>query len=208
MTEPAANITDVMALLTVPFKPSYAVLKNLHQKLYKYTTVTLVNLSLPIRLQDLSTDSTPYLDGAIGILSNSTACLYDDNAPWAIRVMEVKSEVLTAVDRVDTKVDEVKTDVADLKTDVAEIKTEMKLLEDRLESQINNVRTDVDDVRTAVNNGMAIQLNSLRKWLDDPIQPISAFVQIEDRQRYMVATDFPTTVREFWRLLLNRPTLI
>ena len=50
MTELAANTTDIMALLAAPFGPSYAVLKNLHQKLYKYITVTLVNLSLPIRL--------------------------------------------------------------------------------------------------------------------------------------------------------------
>ena len=111
--------------------------------------------------------------------------------------MEVKSKVLAAVDRVDTKVDEVKTDVAELKTDMKSLGER----QDRLESQIDNVRT-------GVNNGMAIQLNSLRKWLDDPIQPISASVQIKDRQRYIVAADFPTTVREFWRLLLNRPALV
>ena len=154
-----------MAPSALPFEPSYTALKNLHQKLHKYTTATSVNLSLPIRPQDLSADSTPYIDGAIGMLSNSTSFLYDDDAPWAVRVMEVKSEVLAAVDRVDTKVDEVKTDVAELKTDVAEIKTEIKSLgecQDRLKNQI-------DDVRTAVNNGRAIQLNSLRKWLDDPI---------------------------------------
>jgi len=37
-----------MALLAVPFKPFYTALKNLQQKVYKYTT-TLVNLTLPIR---------------------------------------------------------------------------------------------------------------------------------------------------------------
>ena len=191
-----------MAPSAVPFEPSYAALTNLRHKIHKHTTS--VNLTLPTRPSDLSTDSNPYLDGAIGILSDSTALLYDDDAPWAVKVIEVKK----AVDRVDTKVDEVKTEVAEIKTEVAgiktevaEIKTEMKLLENRLESQI-------DDVRTAVNNGRAIQLNSLRKWLDDPIQPISAFVQIEDRQRYMVAADFPTTVREFWRLLPNKSALI
>jgi hypothetical protein len=85
---------------------------------------------------------------------------------------------------------------------------EMKSLEERLESQIDKVRTDVDDVRTAVSNGMAIQLNSLRKWLDNPIQPVSALVQIGDSQRYTVAADFPTTVEEFWRLLANKPALV
>ena len=80
MIKAAADITDSMALFTLPFEPLYTILKNLHQKLYKYTTATSVNLSLPIRLQDLFIDSTPYLDGAIGILSNSTARLYNDNA--------------------------------------------------------------------------------------------------------------------------------
>jgi septal ring factor EnvC (AmiA/AmiB activator) len=186
-----------MAPSAVPFEPSYAALTNLRHKIHKHTTS--VNLTLPTRPLDLSTDSNPYLDGAIGILSDSTALLYDDDAPWAVKVIEVKK----AVDRVDTKVDEVKTEVAEIKTEVAEIKTEIGLLgerQDRLENQI-------DDVRTAVNNGRAIQLNSLRKWLDDPIQPVSALVQIGDRQRYMVAEDFPTTVRDFWRLLSNKSAL-
>ena len=117
------------------------------------------------------------------MLSNSTAFLYDDNALWAVKVIEVKSEVLDTVDKVDVKVDKVKAEVAEVKAEVV-------------------------DIRTAVNNGMAIQLNSLRKWLDDPIQPISASVQIKDCQRYTVAVDFPTTVREFWRLLLNKSTLV
>ena len=106
---------------------------------------TTFNLTLPTRPQDLTTDTTPYIDNAIGMLSNSTAFLYDDNAPWAVKVTEVKSEVLDAVDKVDVKVDEVK-------AEVAEIKTEMRSLgerQDRLESQIDNVRT-------GVNNGMAI----------------------------------------------------
>ena len=38
----------------------------------------------------------------------------------------------------------------------------------------------MDNVRDGVNNGMAIQLNSLRKWLDDPIQPVSAYVLVKD----------------------------
>jgi len=37
-----------MAPLAVPFKPSYIALKNLQQKIYKYTT-TSVNVTLPIQ---------------------------------------------------------------------------------------------------------------------------------------------------------------
>ena len=50
MTKLVVNTTDVMALSAAPFRLSYAALKNFHQKLHKYTTVTSVNLSLPIRL--------------------------------------------------------------------------------------------------------------------------------------------------------------
>ena len=115
----ALNTTNKMALLVVPFEPFYTALKNLYYKVYNYTA-TLVNLILPIWPQDLSTDVNPYLDGAIGILSESTAFLYDDEAPWAVRVMEVKR----GVDRVDVKVDEVK-------AEVAKLKTEMKLFGER-----------------------------------------------------------------------------
>ena len=59
------------------------------------------------------------MDGAIGILSDLTAFLYNDNALWAVRVMEVKR----GVERVNAKVDKVKTNITELKTDVAEIKT-------------------------------------------------------------------------------------
>ena len=43
-----------------------------------------------------------------------------------------------------------------------DIKIEIKLLKNRLKSQIDNVRS-------GVNNSIAIQLNSLWKWLNDPI---------------------------------------
>ena len=125
-----------MAPLAVPFEPSYTALKNLRHKVYNHAA-TLVNLFLPIRPQDLSTDSTPYLDGAINILSNTTAFLYNNNTLQAVRVIEVKK----GVDRVDAKVDKVKTKVAEIKTEVAEIKTEvveiktgMRLLKKRLEN--------------------------------------------------------------------------
>ena len=49
------------------------------------------------------------------MLSNLTACLYNNNTPWAIRVTEVKSEVLTTIDRVDIKVNKVKTDIIDVR---------------------------------------------------------------------------------------------
>jgi len=113
-----------MAPSAAPFELSYTALKNLRHKIHKHTT-TSVNLTLPIRPQDLSTDLNPYLDGAIGVLSNSTAFLYDDDAPWAVRVMEVKR----GVDRVDAKVDEVKTQVDEVKTAIRSLEERQDRLE-------------------------------------------------------------------------------
>ena len=114
-----------MAPSAAPFEPSYTALKNLRQKVHKQTTTASVNLTLPIRPQDLSTDVNPYIDDALGMLSDSTSHLYDDDAPWAVRVIEVKK----GVERVDAKVDEVKTEVTKIKTEVAEIKIGIRLME-------------------------------------------------------------------------------
>ena len=125
-----------MAPSAVPFKPSYTTLKNLRHKVYNYTA-TLVNLSLPIQLQDLFTDSTPYLNSAIGMLSDTTAFLYNNNVPWAIKVIEVKkgiNKINAKVDKVKTEVVEIKTEVVEIKTEVAEIKTGIKLLKERLKN--------------------------------------------------------------------------
>jgi len=97
-----------MAPSALPFEPSYTVLNNLRQKISNYTTTSI---TLPHRPENLSTDLHPYLDNAIVTLSTSTAYLYDDNAPWAIRVVEVKK----GVERVDTKVNEVKAEVVEVK---------------------------------------------------------------------------------------------
>ena len=102
--------------------------------------------------------------------------------------------MLAAVDKVDVKVDKVK-------AKVVEVKIEMRSQEERLTAQI-------DDVRASLHNHTVIQLNSLRKWLNDPIEPVSALNLTGDHPKYTVAPGFPITVREFWRLLLNRPTLI
>ena len=69
-----------MAPLAVLFKLSYTALRNLYYKVHNHT-VTLVNLMLPIWPQDLSTNVNPYLDNAIGMLSELTAFLYNNNAP-------------------------------------------------------------------------------------------------------------------------------
>ena len=67
----------------------------------------------------------PYIDNIIGILSDSTSHLYNDDAPWAIHIIEVKK----GIERVNVKVDKVKTEITKIKTKVTEIKIKIKLME-------------------------------------------------------------------------------
>ena len=117
-----------MALSAAPFEPSYMALKNLRQKVYKYTTTALVNLTLLIQPQDLFTDVNPYIDDVLGILSDSTSYLYNDDAPWAVYIMEVKK----GIERVNVKVDKVKTEVTKIKTKVAKIKTKVIIIKTKI----------------------------------------------------------------------------
>ena len=77
----------------------------------------------------------------------------------------------------------------------------MKSLEERLMDQ-------VDDVRASLRYYIAVQLNSLQKWLGDPIKPILVLALVEDRQIYTVAEGFPSRVKDFWRLVLDPTTLL
>jgi hypothetical protein len=66
----------------------------------------------------------------------------------------------------------------------------MRSMDERLTAQ-------VDDVRASLRNHTAVQLNSLRKWLGDPIEPVSAPAPDEDRLRYTVGKGFPSRVKDF-----------
>ena len=77
MTKLAANITNIMAPLAAPFKPSYTVLKSLRQKIFNYTTTSITLLYWP---ENLFTDLYFYFNNAIITLSTSTAYLYNNNA--------------------------------------------------------------------------------------------------------------------------------
>ena len=67
--------------------------------------------------------------------------------------------------------------------------------------------TQINNIRVSLHNYTVIQLNSLRKWLGDPIEPVTAPVQVGNCLRYTVAKGFPSRVKDFWRLALN-PTVL
>ena len=66
----------------------------------------------------------------------------------------------------------------------------------------------VDDVRASLRHYIVVQLNSLRKWLGDPIEPILALALVEDWWIYTVAEGFPSRVKDFQRLVLDPTTLL
>ena len=129
-----------MAPLAAPFKPSYTALKSLRQKISNYTTTSI---TLPHRPENLSTDLHPYLNHAIVTLSTSTAHLYDNNTPQAIRVVEVKK----GVKRVNTKVNKVKAEVTEVKAQVNKVDKKV----DEVNKKVDEVDKKVDEVDKKVN---------------------------------------------------------
>ena len=75
---------------------------------------------------------------------------------------------------------------------------------DDLDKRMDTLEIQVEDVKTQVT---ALQVNSLRRMLDDPIEPISAPIELESGRRYMVARDFPETIKDFWKLIHDSSTL-
>jgi len=93
-----------------------------------------------------------------------------------IKLDDVKTTLKAQVNEVDKKVNEDNKKVNEVDKKVDEVDKKV----DEVKTQVEFLEKQIDNVRSSVNNGIAIQLNSLRKWLDDPIQPISAFVLIKD----------------------------
>ncbi|OCK93459.1 uncharacterized protein K441DRAFT_661294, partial [Cenococcum geophilum 1.58] len=77
-----------------------------------------------------------------------------------------------------------------------------------LEMQMDDVKNSLFNQTQSLNNYTYIQLNSIQKWLDDQIEPITAYVQDGDCYRYIVAKGFPNRVKDFWRLISDPKTLI
>jgi len=76
-----------------------------------------------------------------------------------------------------------------------------------MEMQMDDVRTSLCNQTESLRNHTAIQLNSLRKWLGDPIEPVSTIALVKDLLKYTVAEGFPSRVKDFWRLVSDPTTL-
>ena len=132
-----------MALSALPFQLSYTALENLRQKISNYTTTSI---TLPYRPENLSTDLHPYLNHAIVTLSTSTAHLYDDNAPQAVRVVEVKK----GIERVNTKVNEVKAEVDKKVNKIDKKVNKVNKKVNEVDKKVNEVNKKVIKIKTEV----------------------------------------------------------
>jgi len=82
--------------------------------------------------------------------------------------------------------------------------TSMQTMYERMDTRFQALKDNFADVRNQV---IAIQINGLRRELDDPIEPVSALVELEHGTRHAVAKAFPSTIKEFWKLGEDKPAL-
>lgn len=58
-----------------------------------------------------------------------------------------------------------------------------------------------DDLMGEIRASRAIQVNALRKWLDESVEPVSVLVEhVDGTMKYGIPEDFPLTIRDFWKL--------
>jgi seryl-tRNA synthetase len=217
-----------MAPSALLYQQSYAALKALDEKRRDLQLHEAVNIILPERPRD-TTEQDLYLDGAIGMLGTSTGYLYSNYASWADKlfgidnsVKEVKQEVKEVdnkvervreeVKEIDKKVERVREEVKEVDKKVERVREEVKEAREEVDKKVEKVKSQVakfeDQVNTRFDNLSGIQLNSMRTWLEDPIQPILAPIRVGDEQRYTAAKGFPKTVRDFWALASDRELLL
>jgi len=109
-------------------------------------------------------------------------------------------EVKQEVKEVEKKVERVREEVKEVREEVERVREEVKEVDKKVEKVKSQVAKFEDQVNTRFDNLSGIQLNSMRTWLEDPIQPILAPLRVGDEQRYTAAKGFPKTVRDFWAL--------
>jgi hypothetical protein len=167
------------------FQHSYATLRTLHRALLSDHDVTL-----PAE-PGTRTESSAYLDSAIRMLGESTT-----------KFSGKLDDVDKKVDALERNFDE-KFEAVDKKLDALE--RNFEAVDKKLDAVDRRVDRKIEDVKNQV---MALQRNSLRRVLDDPIEPISGPDKLEDGQEiYTVAEGFPQTVRDFWKLADDLPAL-
>jgi chromosome segregation ATPase len=227
-----------MAPSALLYQQSYAALKALDEKRRDLQLHEAVNIILPERPrdtteQDLYLDGAIGMLGtSTGYLYSNYASWADKLFGIDNSVKEVKQEVKEVdnkvervreeVKEVDKKVERVREEVKEVDKKVERVREEVKEVDkkvERVREEVKEVDKKVEKIKTQVakfegqvntrfDNLSGIQLNSMRTWLEDPIQPILAPVRVGDEQRYTAAKGFPKTVRDFWALASDRELLL
>ncbi|CEL06350.1 hypothetical protein ASPCAL07456 [Aspergillus calidoustus] len=117
-------------------------------------------------------------------------------------------ELRKEVKDVQSQVKDVQSQVKDVQSQVKDVQSQFTSFQQEANSQFDHLRCQFAELQSSVSNTTAIQLNALRKWLDDPIEPISALVSAHGKLASVIAPDFPQTVRELWQLNSNIPALV
>jgi tetrahydromethanopterin S-methyltransferase subunit G len=175
----------------------------------------LTTLTLPGRPMRSDSDARVYMDGAIAMLSDSTAFLYSDRLYLDNRLDKLDERVGRVVEKTD-KLDkrirdnfeyiqrqfkEVHQRIDDVKEDVRAVKADVRGVKHDISGFKDDVNQRFDDVNQRFDRAEAVRFNLLAKRLYDKIKGLGVPVKDRnDRVRYEVGRGFPKTVREFWFL--------
>ncbi|KAL4948224.1 hypothetical protein BDW69DRAFT_189475 [Aspergillus filifer] len=123
-------------------------------------------------------------------------------------VEEDLKELRKEVKDVQSQVKDLQSQVKDVQSQVKDLQSQFTSFKQETNSRFDHLQGQFSELQSSVSNTTAVQLNALRKWLDDPIEPISALVSVHGKLASVIAPDFPQTVRELWQLISNIPALV
>ncbi|KAL9023617.1 MAG: hypothetical protein Q9196_007089 [Gyalolechia fulgens] len=217
-SSPLASSFDKLAALSMAVKA------------YSSGTTTLI---LPERPAASETNPKPFLIGAIGLLSDSTAYLYADRHYFDRRLDDVDKKVGT----IDTKVDrhfgymqrQTKDFKDNVKAEFQDVRAEIKNFKDDVKAEFKDVRAEIKDLKSEVKD-LKSEFKDFRdefKAFKDDAMSDRTFLRnrLATRMHHSIGKvqtlapnttgrptnqappDFPSTVRRFWYLRSNIPAL-
>ncbi|KAL5332618.1 hypothetical protein BJX70DRAFT_404413 [Aspergillus crustosus] len=106
------------------------------------------------------------------------------------------------------RLDDVEEDLKLLRKELKDVQSQVTSFQQEANAKFDNLRGQFAELQSSLSNTTAIQLNALRKWLDDPLEPVSALIPVQGKLVSAIAPDFPQTVRGFWQLTSNISALL
>ncbi|RHZ68579.1 uncharacterized protein CDV56_109693 [Aspergillus thermomutatus] len=182
-------------MVPAPSPDPHSVVETLRQTALKNSSAPPPQLSLPSRSRTVSNETQSYSEAAIEL----TGARNDINQ-LDQRVERFEQGARAALTSLSSRLGAVEEDLEELKSQFNDFRKEVR-------TEFDGFRAEFDGFRSGLANNTAIQINGLRKWLDDPLQPVSAPVQVGDSQAFKVASEFPRSVKEFWQLGLDKSAL-